>query len=109
MNPWIILVVAGLFEICFATSLKLCEGFTKLLPTISFAVCAIASFGLLTIAIKHIPVGTAYAIWTGMGAFGTALVGIFFFKESADFWRIFFLLMLIISLIGLKIVSISGD
>jgi quaternary ammonium compound-resistance protein SugE len=109
MNPWIILILAGLFEVCFATSLKMSEGFTKLVPSICFAVCAIASFGLLTLAIKHIPVGTAYAIWTGLGAFGTALVGIIFFKESADFWRIFFLLMLILSLVGLKFVSVHSE
>jgi quaternary ammonium compound-resistance protein SugE len=105
MNPWIILLLAGLFEICFATLLKLSEGFTKVVPTICFAVCAIASFGLLTMAIKHIPVGTAYAVWTGIGAFGAAVVGILFFRESADFWRVFFLFLLIGSLVGLKLVS----
>jgi len=109
MNPWLILILAGFFEICFATSLKLSVGFTRLVPTICFAVFAIASFGLLTLAIKQIPVGTAYAIWTGIGAFGTAIVGIIFFKESADFWRIFFLLMLIGSLVGLKFVSINQN
>jgi len=105
MNPWLILLLAGLFEICFATSLKLSAGFTRVIPTICFAICAIASFGLLTLAIRQIPVGTAYAVWTGIGAFGTALVGILFFRESADFWRIFFLLLLIGSLVGLKFVS----
>ena len=105
MNPWIILLLAGLFEICFATCLKLSIGFTRVVPTICFAVCAMASFGLLTLAIKHIPVGTAYAVWTGIGAFGTAVVGILFFRESADFWRVFFLLLLIGSLVGLKFVS----
>lgn len=107
MNPWIILAFACVFEVCFATCIKLSEGFTKLWPTVFMALTALASFGLLTISIKQIPVGTAYAVWAGFGAFGTALVGIFFFKESAEFWRIFFLVLLISSIIGLKFVSIK--
>ncbi len=102
---WIILAVAGVFEVLMTTTLKMSENFSKLWPSIGFFVTGAISFFLLSQAMKTIPVGTAYAVWTGIGAFGTAIVGIVFFKESTDFWRIFFLLMLIVSIIGLKIVS----
>ncbi|MDZ4743063.1 MAG: multidrug efflux SMR transporter [Verrucomicrobiota bacterium] len=105
---WVLLVAAGLFEIGFTTCLKLSEGFSKFWPSVGFAICAILSFGLLTLAIKEIPLGTAYAIWTGIGAFGTALVGIFFFGDAATTVRLLFLLLLIGSIIGLKIVSITS-
>jgi quaternary ammonium compound-resistance protein SugE len=100
---WIYLILAGLFEVGFATSLGLSKGFTKLLPSISFVVCAILSFWLLTKAMESIPIGTAYAVWTGIGAVGTVLIGMIFLKESTDFWRIFFILTLIGSIVGLKL------
>lgn len=104
---WIYLVIAGLFEIGFTTFLKLSDNFTRFLPTVTFLALAVLSFLALSMSIKTIPLGTAYAIWTGIGAFGTALIGIFYFGESTDFWRVFFLFCLIASIIGLKIVSIS--
>jgi quaternary ammonium compound-resistance protein SugE len=107
MLYWLLLILAGIFEIGFTTFMKLSEGFTRWPYIIGFAVCAILSFGLLNKTLTVIPLGTAYAIWTGMGAFGTALVGILFFKESSDFWRIFFLFTLIASIIGLKVVSVG--
>jgi quaternary ammonium compound-resistance protein SugE len=102
---WVYLFVAGIFEVGFATSLKLSENFTVWPWIISFFICASISFGLLVVATKHIPLGTAYAVWTGIGAFGTALVGIVAFGDPATFGRIFFLLLLIGSVIGLKLVS----
>lgn len=105
MNPWIWLALAGCFEIGFTTFMKLSDGFSKWPHTIAFAVCAIASFGLLNKAMAGIPLGTAYAVWTGIGAFGTALVGILVFKDATNPWRLFFLTTLILSLIGLKAVS----
>ncbi len=99
---WIYLVLAGAFEIGFTTFLKLSNHFSNFLYTGLFVVCACLSFGLLSLAIKTLPIGTAYAVWTGIGAFGTAVVGIVFYQESADFWRLFFLSLLIISIIGLK-------
>lgn len=102
---WLFLLLAGVCEVGFTTALKLSEGFSKWTYTIIFLLFASASFLLLAKAAQTIPIGTAYAVWTGIGAFGTAVVGILFFKESADFWRIFFLVMLIGSIIGLKLVS----
>jgi quaternary ammonium compound-resistance protein SugE len=102
---WIYLIIAGIFEIGFTTSLKLSNNFTAPKWTIAFFVCISLSFHFLNLSIKVIPIGTAYAVWTGIGAVGTALIGIFFFRESAEFWRLFFILTLIGSIIGLKLVS----
>ncbi len=104
---WIYLIIAGVFEICFATSLKYSESFTKLVPTILFIVFTILSYFFLDKALGTIPLGTAYAIWTGIGAFGIAVIGILFLKEPADFWRLFFIITLIGSIVGLKFVSNS--
>ncbi len=105
MMAWVYLLIAGIFEVGFASSLKLSENFSNWPYTVSFFVCAAISFGLLVVATKHIPLGTAYAVWTGIGAFGTALVGIFFFGDPATVGRIVFLVLLIGSVIGLKLVS----
>ena len=102
---WIYLLIAGLFEIAFTTFIKLSDSFTRLWPTVTFIILAIFSFITLSMSLKTIPLGTAYAVWTGIGAFGTALIGIFYFGESTDFWRVFFLFCLIASIIGLKVVS----
>jgi quaternary ammonium compound-resistance protein SugE len=105
---WIFLIIAGIFEICFAVSLKYAEGFTKLIPTVLFAVFALLSFFFLTKAIETIPIGTAYAVWTGIGACGITLIGIFYFNEPIDFWRVFFISTLIISIVGLKLISVNN-
>jgi quaternary ammonium compound-resistance protein SugE len=102
---WIYLTIAGLFEIGFTTSLKLSENFSVGKWTFAFFVCISLSFHFLNEAIKVIPMGTAYAVWTGIGAVGTALIGIFFFNEPYYFLRVFFIATLIGSIIGLKIVS----
>ena len=85
--------------------MKLTNGFTKLYPSIGFLICSGLSFWLLTRALLTIELGTAYAVWTGIGAFGTALIGILFFGDSTNFWRIFFLITLILSTISLKLVG----
>lgn len=105
MTAWIYLIAAGLFEVLFASTLKLTENFTKLVPTIAFLVFAATSFYLLTKALEGIPIGTAYAIWTGIGAVGTVLVGIFFYNEPSSILRLFFISTLVISIVGLKVVS----
>jgi len=102
---WIYLIIAGIFEICFATSLKYSESFTKPVPTILFIVFTILSYFFLDKAMGTIPLGTAYAVWTGIGAFGVAVIGLIFLKEPVEFWRMFFLLTLIGSIIGLKFVT----
>jgi len=102
---WIYLVIAGFFEVGFTTMLKFSENFTRLWPTLGFILFAMLSFISLSLSLKSIPLGTAYAVWTGIGAFGTALFGIYYFEESINFWRLFFLFCLIGSVLGLKIVS----
>ena len=104
---WTYLMFAGLFEIGFASTLKLTENFTKLWPTVIFSVCILLSFILLNRALKDIPIGTAYAVWTGIGAAGTALIGILIYKEPATALRLFFLATLIGSVIGLKFTTTS--
>ena len=104
-TAWLILILAGVFEVGFAICLKLSEGFTKPLPTLGFVVFASASFCLLTIAARVLPIGTAYAVWTGIGAFGTAVLGILLFKDSTAPARLALLVLLIGSVIGLKFVG----
>jgi quaternary ammonium compound-resistance protein SugE len=102
---WIFLVIAGLFEVGFTTSLKLSNNFTNKIWSLIFFASISLSFYFLNRALQAIPMGTAYAVWTGIGAVGTVIVGIFFFEESSDFWRLFFIFLLIGSILGLKFVS----
>jgi quaternary ammonium compound-resistance protein SugE len=102
---WVFLILAGLVEISFAVSLKLNEGFTRLGFSLMTAVSGIASFGLLSLALKHIPIGTAYAVWTGIGAVGTVIVGMIFFQEPRDLARIGFITLIVIGIVGLRFVS----
>lgn len=102
---WFYLILGGLFEVAFATCLNLSNNFRNLGWTIGFLVTVSISMALLGKASQTIPMGTAYAVWTGIGAVGTVLIGIFYFKEPATFWRIFFICTLIGSVVGLKAVS----
>ncbi|MCF4101462.1 multidrug efflux SMR transporter [Gillisia sp. M10.2A] len=105
---WVLLIIAGLFEVAFAFCLgkaKFSSGSTANMWLLGFIVSLVISMGLLYKATQTLPIGTAYAVWTGIGAVGTVLLGIFIFKEPAHFWRLFFLCTLIISIIGLKFVS----
>jgi quaternary ammonium compound-resistance protein SugE len=99
---WIYLVVAGLFEVSFTTSLKLSNNFSQKWWSLVFLLSISLSFYFLNKAIAVIPLGTAYAVWTGIGAVGTVLMGIFFFEEPVYFLRLFFIVLLIGSIIGLK-------
>ncbi|RZL44301.1 MAG: quaternary ammonium compound efflux SMR transporter SugE [Pedobacter sp.] len=99
---WIALFIAGLFEIAWAIGLKYSQGFTKLYPSIFTIVCMLISFGLLSYAMKTLPVGTAYAVWTGIGAAGTVILGMFLFGESREIMRLFFLSLILIGIVGLK-------
>lgn len=105
---WLILFVAGLFEIAWAIGLKYTEGFTKPIPSILTVIAMIISMGLLSYAVKHLPVGTAYAIWTGIGAVGTAILGIILFQESKEFLRLIFIFLIIVGIVGLKLVESSN-
>ncbi len=102
---WVFLLLAGLFEIGFTACLKLSDGFKRPWPTALFVVSAGISFLLLNLAIVEIPLGTAYAIWTGIGAAGTAAVGIIAFKERATVARVVLISLLIAAVVGLKFVS----
>ncbi|WP_139958842.1 DMT family transporter [Flavicella sediminum] len=105
---WIILIIAGLFEVAFAACLgkaKEAVGIESTYWYIGFFACLAASMLLLLKATQQLPIGTAYAVWTGIGAVGTVLIGIYIFKEPATFWRLFFISTLIISIVGLKVVS----
>ncbi|MCY1524349.1 Quaternary ammonium compound-resistance protein SugE [compost metagenome] len=105
---WLFLILGGLFEVGFTYCLgkgKESSGNSSLFWYISFAVCLILSMMLLIKATQSLPLGTAYAVWTGIGAVGTVLVGIWVFNEPAGFWRIFFISTLIASIMGLKAVS----
>jgi quaternary ammonium compound-resistance protein SugE len=102
---WAYLILAGLFEMGFASTLKLTQGFTKPWPTVAFLICARASFILLAKAAQTLPIGTTYAVWTGIGAAGTAILGIFLFNEPATGLRLFCLTTLVASIIGLKLAT----
>ena len=105
---WILLILGGLFEIGFTSSLgkaKETTGSEMYMWYGAFAVFLVVSMALLIKATQTLPLGTAYAVWTGIGAVGTVLIGIFVFKEPANFWRIFFIFTLISSIVGLKFVS----
>jgi quaternary ammonium compound-resistance protein SugE len=102
---WVILIIAGLFEVGFTTCLKMSGNFTKVGWSIGFFISISLSFLMLNKASQTIPIGTAYAVWTGIGAVGTAIVGIILFKEPSDFWRLFFITTLIASIAGLKFLS----
>lgn len=105
---WILLVIAGLFEVGFATCLGKAREASGMAATgwfVGFLLCLTVSMVLLYKASQQIPIGTAYAVWTGIGAVGTVIVGIWLFREPTHFWRMFFLVTLIGSIIGLKAVS----
>ncbi len=105
---WILLIIAGLFEVAFATCLGKAKEATGMEATywyVGFLLCLAISMFLLVKVTQELPIGTAYAVWTGIGAVGTVLVGIFIFNEPATFWRLFFITTLITSIVGLKVVS----
>lgn len=105
---WIILIIAGLFEAAFATCLGMShqtKGKESLWWLVAFLVTLTISMVLLYVATQKLPIGTAYAVWTGIGAVSTVIIGILFFKEPATFWRLFFIFTLIASVVGLKAVS----
>ena len=100
---WIVLVIAGLFEVVWAIGLKYTDGFTRLWPSVGTAAAMLASVLLLGWAMKTLPVGTAYAVWVGIGAVGTVICGIILFDESASLWRMLSLLAIVAGIVGLKL------
>lgn len=102
---WVLLVIAGLLEVCWAIGLKYTEGFTRLVPSLLTIAAIIASMVLLSLAAKQLPIGTAYAVWVGIGALGAAVLGMVLFREPATPLRIFFLALLLVAIVGLKATS----
>ncbi|MBG7030490.1 quaternary ammonium compound efflux SMR transporter SugE [Pseudomonas aeruginosa] len=100
---WIILFFAGLFEVGWAVGLKYTEGFSKPLPTVLTALAMLVSLGRLGLAMKHLPLGTAYAVWTGVGAVGTVIAGIVLFGESMALLRLASVALIVCGLVGLKL------
>jgi quaternary ammonium compound-resistance protein SugE len=103
--PWLLLVLAGLFEVGWAIGLKYTDGFTRPWPTIATVLAMVASLGLLGIAMKSLPVGTSYAVWVGVGAVGTAVMGIVLLGEVANAGRLISLGLIIAGIVGLKIAT----
>lgn len=102
MNPWLIVAIAGLMETGWALGLKYSEGFTKLVPSVVTIVLALGSFWLLSLAMKSLPVGTAYAVWVGIGAIGTAVAAVFLFHEPVNLMRVTGVLLILAGIVALK-------
>jgi quaternary ammonium compound-resistance protein SugE len=105
MSAWIILVIAGLLETAWAIGLKYTVGFTRPVPTLLTLIAIVASMWLLGIAAKTLPIGTAYAVWVGIGALGAAILGVVLFKEPVNAGRVIFLMLLLVSIVGLKLTA----
>lgn len=103
---WIYLVLAGLFEIVWASFMKQSDGFSRLVPSVITIVTMIISFGLLALAMRSLPLGTAYAIWTGIGAVGAFLVGVFVLGEATTFFRVASVSLILAGIVGLKLSSV---
>ena len=104
---WLTILAAGLFETGFAVSLKLSHGMTRLWPTVTFAICALLSFGLLTIALRHLEVGAAYAVWTGIGAAGTAIAGMAFLGDAVSTLKLVSVGLVLAGVIGLNLSGVT--
>ncbi len=102
MNPWLIVVVAGLMETGWALGLKYSEGFSRLVPSVLTIIGALTSFWLLSLAMKSLPVGTAYAVWVGIGAVGTTILAVFLFNEPVNALRVLGVLLILSGIIALK-------
>lgn len=102
---WAYLVIAGLLEVAWATTMKYSEGFTRFWPAVATVLLMLASFALLSQSMKSLPLGTAYGVWTGIGAVGSAVVGILLLGESRDAVRIFCILLILAGIIGLKLTA----
>lgn len=102
---WFFLIAAGALEIAWPIGFKYSDGFTKILPAIPTALALLLSFFLMSISARTLPIGTVYAVWTGIGVLGTSLCGIFLFKESYDFMRIACILLIFVGVVGLKLVA----
>jgi quaternary ammonium compound-resistance protein SugE len=106
---WLVILVAGLFETGFAVSLKLSHSMTRLWPTVSFAACALLSFGLLNVALRTLEVGTAYAVWTGIGATGTAIVGMAVLGDAVSTPKLVSIGLILAGIVGLNLSGVTPE
>ncbi len=104
---WLLVVVAGVFETGFAILLKQSESFTKLWPTVGFAACALISFGLLTVALRQLEIGPAYAVWTGLGTAGTAVVGMIALGETVSVLKLVSISLVLAGIVGLNLSGVT--
>jgi quaternary ammonium compound-resistance protein SugE len=104
---WVLIVAAGLFETGFAVALKLSHGMTRLWPTVAFAACALVSFALLTVALRRLEVGPAYAVWTGIGASGAAVVGMLFLGDAVSTLKLVSIGLVLAGVIGLNLSGVT--
>ena len=102
---WLYLLAAGLLEVVWATTMKYSEGFTRLWPSVATIVFMLMSFALVSQSMQSLPLGTAYAVWTGIGAVGSAIVGVFFFGEARDPFRLICIMLILLGIVGLKLTS----
>lgn len=102
---WFLLFIAGLFEVGWAVGLKYTEGFSRLIPSVLTLASMTASVGMLALALKSLPMGTAYAVWTGIGAVGTAILGIILFNDPSNFARVACIGLIVAGIVGLKLAS----
>lgn len=109
LSPWILLISAGILEVCWVIGLKFTDGFTKAIPSIFTLITLVGSILLLEKASQSINIGIAYSIWVGIGVIGTSLLSILLFKEPSTITKIFFLILLVISIFGLKITINNGN
>jgi quaternary ammonium compound-resistance protein SugE len=105
MTAWLCLLLAGLFEIIWAMTLKYSDGFTRLWPSLATAVAVALSFGFMAVSLKTLPFGTVYAVWGGIGAAGTMVIGMLAFGDSTDALRVASLLLILVGLVGLKLAT----
>jgi quaternary ammonium compound-resistance protein SugE len=105
---WLLVVIAGIFEMGFAVLLKQSHGLTRIWPTAGFAACALVSFGLLTIALRRLEVGPAYAVWTGIGAAGTAVVGMIALNESVSPLKLISIALILAGVVGLNLSGVTA-
>ncbi|MCB2305197.1 multidrug efflux SMR transporter [Clostridium estertheticum] len=104
---WVYLVVAGIFEVAWAIELKYSLGFTKILPSLLTIIGMLTSFYFLSLSLKSLPLGTAYAVWTGIGTVGTVVLGVILFKEPIDIMRVICVVLIVSGIIGLKLITIK--
>jgi quaternary ammonium compound-resistance protein SugE len=109
LMAWAYLIIAGVFEILFALALRSAEGFTRLWPTLAALATGSISVFLLSLAMRSLPLGTAYAAWTGIGIVGTAVIGMVFFGESSSIWRILCIALIFSGVIGLRLINAASQ